>query len=105
MMNSSPRAFSDLAIPPGEVLEEELEARGMTQKGLAARLGRPPQVVNEIIKAKKAITPETALGLEKVLGVDAQFWVNLEATYRITLAREVDRRRTLVEQGHAGAKV
>ena len=57
MMTKAPRAFSDLPIPPGEVLAEELDARGMTQKELATRLGRPAQVVNEIIKAKKAITP------------------------------------------------
>ena len=88
MATSSPRAYSDLPIPPGEVLEEELEARGMTQKELAARLGRPAQVINEIIRAKKAITPETAIGLGKVLGIDAQFWTNLEATYRMTLARQ-----------------
>ena len=88
MTTSSPRAYSDLPIPPGEVLEEELEARGMTQKELAARLGRPAQVINEIIKAKKSITPETAIGLGKVLGIDPQFWTNLEANYRMTLARK-----------------
>ena len=88
MTTSSPRAYSDLPIPPGEVLEEELEARGMTQKELAARLGRPAQVINEIIKAKKTITPETAIGLGRVLGIDPQFWTNLEANYRMTLARK-----------------
>ena len=88
MTTSSTRVYSDLPIPPGEILEEELEARGMTQRELAARLGRPAQAVNEIIKAKKAITPETALGLERALGIDAHFWVNLEATYRLTLARQ-----------------
>ncbi|MEX2599546.1 MAG: HigA family addiction module antitoxin, partial [Dehalococcoidia bacterium] len=91
MTTSSKRMYSDLPIPPGEVLEEELEAIGMTQKELAARLDRPPQVVNEIIRGKKAITPETAFELEKVLGIPAQFWVNLEAAYRITLARNKDR--------------
>ncbi len=83
--------LSDLPIPPGDVLKEELEARGMTQKELAARLGRPPQAINEIINAKKAITPETAIGLEKVLGIDAQFWTNLEADYRMVLARDHER--------------
>ena len=91
MMTKAPRTFSDMPIPPGEVLEEEIEARGMTQKELAARLGRPAQVVNEIIKAKKAITPETAIGLGRVLGIEAQFWANLEADYRLTLARNRDR--------------
>ena len=63
----------------------------MTQKELAARLGRPAQAINEIIRAKKAITPETAIGLEKVLGIDAQFWTNLESNYRLTLARQRQR--------------
>ncbi len=89
MTTRNPRVLSDMPIPPGEVLAEELEARGMTQKELAARLGRPAQAINEIIKAKKAITPETAIGLEQVLGIDAQFWTNLEADYRLTLARIV----------------
>ena len=83
--------FSDMPIPPGEILEEELEARGMTQKELAARLGRPAQVINEIIKGKKAITADTAIGLGKVLGIDAQFWTNLEADYRLALAQNRDR--------------
>ena len=85
------RVFSDMPIPPGEILEEELEARGMTQKELAARLDRPAQAINEIIKAKKAITPDTAIGLEKALGVEAHFWTNLESNYRMTLARNLER--------------
>ena len=88
MTTRSLRLYSDLAIPPGETLAEEIEARGMTQKDLAMRLGRPAQVVNEIINAKKAITPETALGLETVLGISAGFWLNLEADYQLTLARQ-----------------
>ena len=91
MTTRSAHPLSDMPIPPGEILEEELEARGMTQKELAARLGRPAQAINEIIKAKKAITPDTAIGLGKVLGIDAQFWNNLEADYRMTLARNRDR--------------
>ena len=91
MTTSGTRIFSDMPVPPGEVLEEELEAIGMTQKELAARLDRPPQVVNEIIRGKKTITPETALELEKVLGIPAPFWVNLEATYQMTIAMNRDR--------------
>lgn len=59
----------------------------MSQKELAARLDKPAQAISEIIHARKAITPDTALGLEKVLGVAAHFWNNLEADYRMTLAR------------------
>ena len=91
METNSQRVWSDLAIAPGEVLAEELEERGVTQKELANLMGRPTQAINEIIRAKKAITPETALGLEKVLGIDAGFWMNLETTYRLTLVRNKQR--------------
>ena len=91
MTTSIPRVSSDMPIPPGEVLAEEIEARGMTQRELAARLGRPAQVVNEIIRAKKAITPETAIELGNVLGTTARFWMNLESEYRMILARKRER--------------
>ena len=91
MTTKRERLFSDMPIPPGEILEEELDARGMTQKELAARLDRPAQAINEIIKAKKAITPDTAIGLEKALGIGAHYWTGLENTYRMTLARNRQR--------------
>ena len=87
MVTKFSHVASDMAISPGEVLLEEIEARGMSQKELAARLGRSPQVVNDIIRTKKRITPGTAIGLARVLGIDPQFWINLETGYRMTLAR------------------
>lgn len=81
------RPWSDLAIPPGEFLEEEMVEIGMTQQDLAHRTGRPAQVINEIIRGKKAITQDTALELERVLGIPAHMWVNLEAEYQLTKAR------------------
>ena len=98
MTTNAPRVFSDLPIPPGEVLAEELEAREMTQRELAARLGRPPQVINEIIRGKKAITPDTAIGLCKVLGIEASFWINLETDYQMTLARERNKQAQVAEE-------
>ena len=61
----------DRVSPPGDTLAETLEALGMTQAELATRLGRPRKTVNEIVKGKAAIEPETALQLESVLGVPA----------------------------------
>lgn len=92
MMTDVSRVSSDLPIPPGEVLAEEIKARGMTQRELAARIGRPAQVVNEIVRAKKAITPETAIELGNVFGMTARFWLNLESEYRMTLARNKKRK-------------
>uniref|UniRef100_A0A7V3JAG9 Addiction module antidote protein, HigA family n=1 Tax=candidate division CPR3 bacterium TaxID=2268181 RepID=A0A7V3JAG9_UNCC3 len=77
----------DYAVPPGETLLETLEAIGMSQAELAERTGRPKKTINEIVKGKAAITPETALQFERVLGIPAGFWNNLERNYQETLAR------------------
>jgi HTH-type transcriptional regulator / antitoxin HigA len=76
----------DYAVTPGEILEEHLEAIGMTKAELALRCGRPMKTISEIIHGKAAITAETALQLERVLGRPASLWQNLEATYRLRLA-------------------
>lgn len=60
----------------------------MTQAELATRMGRPQQAVNEIVNAKKMITPETALEIERALGVAASFWTNLGAIHRLIQARD-----------------
>jgi len=86
------RAWPDIAIPPGELLAETLESVGMTQAELARRTGRPVQAINEIVHGTKEITPETALQLERVLGVPAHVWVRLEADYRYNVARLQDRK-------------
>lgn len=83
--HTTPRLFSDLAIAPGETLAEELEVRGMTQEELAVKMDCPPQVIDEIVRVERAITPEIASGLGKALGIESQFWTNLEEHYRITL--------------------
>ena len=81
----------DFVTPPGETLLETLEVIGMTQAEFAERTGRPKKTVNEIIRGKAAITPETALQFEKVLGVPASFWINREQNYQEWLAREQER--------------
>jgi HTH-type transcriptional regulator/antitoxin HigA len=77
-------------FPPGEFLRDELEARGWTQIDIADIMGRPVQMVNEIVAGKKAITPETAKALGAALGTSAELWMNLETTYQLSLVnREV----------------
>jgi HTH-type transcriptional regulator/antitoxin HigA len=87
----------DWTVTPGETLLEALQERGMTQSQLAQRLGRPLKTVNEIIKGKAAITSETAIQLERALGISARFWTGLETQYRDTLARQ-DAQRDLATQ-------
>ena len=81
----------DFVTPPGETLEEILETIGMSQVDLARRMGRPIKTINEIIKGKTGITPETALQLELVLDTPASFWINREKRYRESLARGEER--------------
>jgi len=81
------KAYPDIAIPPGEFLAEEIEARAIAQKELARRMGRPLNAINEIINGKKAITAETSLQLEEVMPeIPARFWMNLEIDYQLTKA-------------------
>ncbi len=72
---------------PGALLAEELDARGMSQRELARRIGRPFQVVNEIVRGRKAITAETALQLEGEFGTPAYLWLSLQADYDLDVAR------------------
>lgn len=77
----------DYVSQPGETLMEKLEELGMSQAELAQRMGRPHKTINEIIRGKASITPETALQLEHVLGIPASFWNNRERQYRQHLAQ------------------
>ncbi len=83
----------DFVSPPGETLEETLEVIGMSQAELAERTSRPKKMINEIIQGTAAITPETALQLERVLGVPASFWNERERQYREFLAQQEETRQ------------
>ena len=86
-MVTKTKTYPDIAIPPGEYLLEEIEARGISQKELAKRMGRPLNAINEIINGKKSITAATALQLEEVMPeIPARFWMNLETDYQLTKA-------------------
>jgi len=80
--------YPDVVSCPGEILAETLEERNMTQSELSLRMGRPEKTISEIINGKSAITPETALQLERVLDIPARFWNNCEQHYRDSLARK-----------------
>src|SRR6185369_15223822 len=87
------RSWPNVAIPPGETLAEAIEALGLSQAELARRAGRPVQAISEIIQGRKEITAETAIELERVVGIPAHVWVRLEADYRTARAMLADRER------------
>lgn len=87
------RYVPDTVSPPGETLQETLDSLGMSQAELADRTGRPKKTINEIIKGKAAITPETAIQFERALGVPAHFWNAREGAYQEYLARREEEAR------------
>jgi addiction module HigA family antidote len=60
------------------LLEEFLKPLGMSQSEFAVRLGVSFPRLNEIIRGKRGVTPDTALRLERVLGMSAGFWLGLQ---------------------------
>ena len=73
---------------PGEILREEfLVPLGQTQVALAAHLGVPVQRINELVRGKRGVTPETAWLLSQALGTTPEFWVNLQAAYDLSRSR------------------
>lgn len=74
-------------IHPGEMVKDEIEARGITQKKLAERMGVPYTVFNEILNGKRPITTEYALLLDAALGIDAGIWLRLQADYNMQKAK------------------
>ena len=73
---------------PGIILKEEfLEPLELTQVALARHLQIPTQRINEIVRGKRGITPETAWLLSQALGTTPQFWLNLQMNYDLALNR------------------
>lgn len=87
-------------VHPGEVLQEEfLEPLGITQVALADHIGVSPQRINEIVRGKRGVTPETAWLLSQALGTSPEFWVHLQAAHDLAKNRP---RKSLRRLGRAG---
>jgi addiction module HigA family antidote len=77
-----------ISTHPGVVLEEEfLTPMGLTQVALAKHLGVSTQRINELIRGKRGVTPETAWLLAGAFGTTPQFWLNLQANYDLSANR------------------
>lgn len=75
------------AIHPGEMIKDEIEFRGISQKALAAEIGLSASVLNEVLNGKRAVTTEYALLLEAALGIEADLWLKLQADYNKQIAK------------------
>ena len=73
---------------PGEILLQEfLVPMGVTQTGLANHLDIPIQRINELVRGKRGVTPDTAWLLSKALGTTPMFWMNLQVNYDLSSIR------------------
>ena len=75
------------AVTVGEILSEELKARGIKQKDFAVQTGVNVSVLNEILKGKRSVNPEYAIAFERTLGIPASDWLALQAEYDLTIIK------------------
>ena len=73
---------------PGDVLKEELEARGITQKKFAEVLNVPYTQLNEILNGKRPVTTDFALMTEVALGINPELLINMQSRYNLSVSRQ-----------------
>ena len=81
---------TNYAVAPGEYLEEWIDEQGLSQQRVADLLGCSRKQVNEIVNGRAPVTNDTAIRLERVVGIPADSWLRYEAAYRADLARISD---------------
>ena len=74
-------------IHPGEMIRDEIEYRGISQKALASEIGIPASILNEVLNGKRAVNTEYALLLEAALGIEAELRLRLQADYNKQIAK------------------
>ena len=83
-----------IATHPGTILQGEfLEPMAITHANLARALGIPLNRVNEMVKGKRGITPESTLLLSAYFKNSPEFWMNLQTAYDLTRARKSMRKK------------
>jgi antitoxin HigA-1 len=77
-----------IATHPGIILLKEfLEPLGQTQRALAEHIGVPVQRINEIVRGKRGVSPETSWLLSQALGTTREFWLNLQTNHDLSVNR------------------
>ncbi|HEY6284699.1 MAG TPA: HigA family addiction module antitoxin, partial [Ktedonobacteraceae bacterium] len=76
-------------VHPGKILADELEELNKSAAELARELHVPANRITQLVAGKRAMTADTALRLERWLGVSAAFWMNLQKRYELDIAREM----------------
>jgi len=91
-------------IHPGEILREEfLGPLKMSANALAMDLHVPAPRINDIVRERRAVTPDTALRLARYFGTTAQFWLNLQSAFALKQV-EIDAGRKIAKEVHPMAQ-
>ena len=90
-MNKKQTPF--IATHPGELIKDELKERKLTQKELSQMTGIKPSVLSETINGKRSVSLNVAVALEKVLGIPAEMWMNLQTQYDLDSAQIAEREK------------
>ena len=75
-------------IHPGEILKDEIEYRGISQRKLASQMGISYSVLNEILNCKRPVNTEFAILVEAALNIDADTLIRMQSSYNMQIARK-----------------
>ena len=73
---------------PGDVIKEEIQSRGISQKQLAEMIGVPYTQLNEILNCKRVVSVDFALLIEAALGVNPELLINMQNRYNMAVAKQ-----------------
>lgn len=92
-------------IHPGEILKDELEARGMSQKKFADLIDVSYTALNEVVNGKRPISTEYALKIEAATGIPAYIWVDMQTKYDMQVAQSDSKLSAILERIRGAAAV
>jgi len=79
--------FTDVSLHPGEVLQMELAARNIKKSEFAEMLGMKPGHFSELLHGKRHVSAATALKLEKLLDISAEYWMRVQVYHDLFIER------------------
>lgn len=82
---------TDISLHPGDILMDELEARNIAKSVFAEQLGIKPGHLSELLHGKRHVRAATALRLEKLLGIPAEYWMRVQVYYDLFTERSKER--------------
>lgn len=83
--------YTDIALHTGDVLMDELEARNIRKMIFAEKLEMKPSHFSELLHGKRNLSAATAIKLENLLGISAEYWLRIQVYYNLFLERNKEK--------------